>query len=81
MNKTDVNALKRGLRRMAVALLTVVTFAISLLGFITVAMVSGYLAVLAFFVSVFAAGFSVVLLYAQGTVRKKPAESQGETNE
>ena len=81
MNKTDVNALKRGLRRMVIALLTVVTFVVSLLGFIAVAMVPGYLAVLAFFVSVFAAGFSFVLLYAQGTVRKKPTESQGETNE
>lgn len=78
MNKTDVNALKRGLRRMAIALLTVVTFAISLLGFISVAMVSGYLAVLLFIVSVFAAGFSFILLYAQGIVRQKSEESQGE---
>lgn len=81
MSKTDVNALKRGLRRMTLALYTAVTFAVSLVGFIAVAMVPGYLAVLLFFVSIFVAGFSFILLYAQGIVREKTKKGQGETNE
>ena len=78
MNKTDAKILKRGLKRTGLALLTVVLFAISVLGFIRVATAPGYLAVLLFILSVIWLGMTFILLYAQGIIQKWPKESQGE---
>ena len=79
MNKTDVEILKRGLRRMGLALLTTAMFAISVLGFFAVATAPGYLAVLMFIGSVFAMMAAITLLYAQGLTTKVRKESVGET--
>ena len=78
MNKTDAKILKRGLKRLGLAFITMVTFAISVLGFIEVATAPGYLAVLLFILSVFWLGITFVLLYAQGATQNKHKESQGE---
>lgn len=75
VDKKDGRAVIRGLTRTLFALLTAVTFAFAVFGFIAVAKAPGYLAVLLFFVSILALVASFVLLYAQGII---PAESQGE---
>ena len=81
MNKSDVRTLKRGLRRVLVALITAGIFSIATLGFIAVAFMQGYLAVLVFLVSLAVLGFAIVLLYAQGINPKIHKESKGEKNE
>ena len=81
MSKSDVRTLKRGLKRVTVALLTAMMFALAVVGFIAVAIAPGYLAVLLFLASLVALGFSAVLLYAQGIARPTYTESKGERNE
>ena len=81
MNKTDGKILKRGLKRMSLALMTAAIFVTSVLGFIKVAFVPGYLAVALFLGSVVALGMALVLLYAQGINRKIRTESKGDKNE
>ena len=78
MSKTDEKILRRGLKRMALALLTTALFAIAVAGLVTVAFVSGYWAVLLFFVSLYVMAIALSLLYAQGITRKQNG-SQGES--
>ena len=77
MNKSDVKTFKRGLKRVAVALFTAALFAVAVLGFIAVAIATGYLAVLLFLASLTVLGFAIILLYAQGITRKTYTESKG----
>ena len=79
MNKADAKILKRGLKRVGVALLTAATFAIAVLGLILTATVPGYLAVLMFLVSALALAAAFTLLYAQGINRRRCEESKGES--
>ena len=76
MNKNDTRAVARGLKRTLLALLSAAAFVIAVIGFISVATATGYLAVLLFFTSILALGISFTLLYAQGIIH---AESQGES--
>lgn len=79
LNKDDARAVTRGLKRTLLALLTAALFAIAVLGFIVVAKVHGYLAVVIFFASVLALICSFILLYAQGITLKGTEERQGES--
>lgn len=79
MNKADAKILKRGLKRVGVALLTTATFAIAVLGLILTATVPGYLAVLLFLASALALAVAFTLLYAQGINRRISKESAGES--
>jgi hypothetical protein len=67
-----------GLRRTLLALLTVATFALAVIGLIEVAFVKGYLAVLLFFASIVVLVCAYILLCAQGITYKIPQESKGE---
>ena len=77
MSKTDITTIKRGLRRVTTALVTAVIFMLALFGFVVVALIPGYLAVLLFLVSVVALGIAFILLYAQGIGPKTYTESKG----
>ena len=81
VTKTDKKALKMGLKRMAVALLTALTFGASFAGFVGVVTLPGYLAVVLFIFSVMLMAIAVTLLYAQGINPKKSGESAGSTND
>lgn len=78
MSKTDVKILKRGLRRMGLAILTVATFLIAVAGFIATAFATGYLAVLLFFVSLFVLAIAYCMLYGYGMTPKTHVESKGD---
>ena len=78
--KANAKNLGRGFVRMMFAVLTAVMFAISVYGFIVVASVTGYWAVLMFTVSVANLFWAFVLLYTQGRTRKTNAEGQGDDN-
>ena len=75
VNKNDARVVVRGLKRTLIALLNAATFAVAVMCFITVAKVTGYLAVLMFFVALLVLAASLILLYAQGILR---VESQGD---
>lgn len=77
-NKTDVDVLKRGLKRVVVALVMAATFVIAVLGFIVTAIAPGYLAVILFLASILMLVMAFALLYAQGINRRIHTESQGE---
>jgi hypothetical protein len=68
-----------GLKRTLLALLTVATFVLAVIGLIAVAFVKGYLAVLLFFISIVALVCSYTLLCAQGITDKLASESKGES--
>jgi 1,4-dihydroxy-2-naphthoate octaprenyltransferase len=74
-NKNDTRVVVRGIKRTLIALLNAAAFAISVLCFITTATVTGYWAVLMFFVGLLTLAAAFMLLYAQGIIR---VESQGE---
>lgn len=76
--KASAKAMGRGLTRMLIAVLTAVMFALSVYGFIVVASVTGYWAVLLFHISVVNLFWAFVLLYTQGRTRKTDVESQGD---
>lgn len=78
MNKTDVEILKRGLKRMGLALLTAALFVISVASLIKVATAPGYLAVLLFILALVELVMAITLLYAQGLSPKMRNESQGD---
>ena len=78
VTSSDTGVVARGLKRTILALLTAALFVISVIGFITVARATGYLAVLLFFASIFLLIGSFTLLYAQGIVPKMTQESKGE---
>lgn len=77
-NKTDVDVLKRGLKRVVVALVMAATFVIAVLGFVVTAIAPGYLAVILFLASILMLVMAFALLYAQGINRRIHTESQGE---
>lgn len=78
MYKKDMRILKRGLKRMALSLITAAFFVIAVLGFIIVATAPGYLAVFLFIVSLVSLGTAFLLTYVQGLTRREYEESQGE---
>lgn len=78
MNKTDLKILAIGLRRVAIALLTTITFAAAIIGFVTAAFLKGYLAVLLFVASILILIVAYGLLYAQGIGPHTYTESKGE---
>ena len=79
VSKGDTRVIARGLKRVLLALLTAAMFAIAVIGFITVAIATGYLAVVLFFASILALAASFILLYAQGITPKMTQESKGES--
>jgi hypothetical protein len=79
MNKADAKILKRGLKRVGVALLTTSIFVSSVVGLIVTATAPGYLAVLLFLLSIVGLLASFVLLYSQGINRRISEESRGES--
>ncbi len=79
MNKTDAKILKRGLKRVGIAVLTTSIFVSSVVGLIVTATAPGYLAVLLFLLSVAGLLVAFILLYAQGINRKISVESRGES--
>ena len=81
MTKSKLKTIKKGLHRVAVALITAATFVIAILGFIAVAFTKGYLSVLLFLVSLVVLGLAVILLYAQGIGPRTFTESEGKKNE
>ena len=80
MSKTNVKILKRGLKRIALALLITASFALAVAGFIGVAFTSGYLAVLLFLASVLVLAIAFVLLYGYGMNRPPHYERKDENN-
>ena len=78
MSKSDVKTFKRGLKRMALAVVTAALFATSVFCFIKVATTVGYLAILLFFLAIVAMGMSLLLLYAQGIISGPDTESKGD---
>ena len=78
MTRTDVKILKRGLKRVALALLTTATLLLALMGFFVTALMPGYLAVALFLVSVVLTAIAYCLLYGHGMNHKTAAESKGE---
>ena len=81
MNKTDIKTLKRGLRRVTVALITALAFVTAVIGLVATAFAQGYLAVLLFLLSLVILGLAFTLVYAQGIGPKTYTESKGEKNE
>lgn len=79
VSRLDRRVVTIGLKRTLLALLTVATFALAVMGLIAVAFVKGYLAVLLFFVSIVALVCTYTLVYAQGITYKIPQESKGES--
>ena len=74
----DFRALRIGIRRTLLALVTAIVFALSIYDFIAVTTVSGYWAVLLFVCAIMLLGLSFLLLYAQGILSKTQQESKGE---
>ena len=66
--KKDSRVLSRGFKCAILALITAASFVFSVAGFITTAMVPGYLAVALFIVSLLMLGCAVILLYALGLI-------------
>lgn len=80
MNKTDLDILKRGLKRTGLALITEIVFALAVFDLAVTAVAPGYLAVLLFLAAIMLVGATIVLLYAQGvTARWEHTESQGDS--
>ena len=64
--KADANALAQGLKRVLFSLITALTFALAVFGFIVTATATGYLAVLSFLAAIALTIWTIVLVYAQG---------------
>lgn len=69
--RRDAGIIARGLKRTVLALLTTFMLVIAVIGYIAVASVDGYMAVLLFFASTVALVGSFIFLYAQGITRKE----------
>ena len=69
--RRDARIIASGLKRTVLALLTMVMLTIAVIGYISVASVHGYWAVLVFFSSTLALFGSFIFLYAQGITRKE----------
>ena len=70
----DARTLRRGLKRMAIAILTAIVFLLTVFTYIAVATATGYAAVLLFFLGVVLTVVTYILLYAQGVTQ---VESKG----
>lgn len=79
MSKSDVSTLKRGLKRMAVSLLTAAFFALSVYAFYLTAISYGYWAVLCFIAALVLWGLALFLLYVQGLIGGKYKKSEDES--
>jgi hypothetical protein len=66
--KADAANLFRGFKRVVIALFTAALFGLSIFGFVMVAVVSGYWAVLFFIASIMLMISAFTLLYAQGVI-------------
>lgn len=66
----DIRVLLRGIKRTVIALLTALSIATSVYGFISVAKATGYIAIAIFMASIFLLLASGILLYAQGITIK-----------
>ncbi len=64
--KEDAKALRRGVKRTLLALLTAIAFGLSVSSFIAVASATGYWAVVLFLSAIVLMVFAFILLYAQG---------------
>lgn len=64
--KADAKALRRGFKRMVVALFTALLFGLSIFAFIAAASATGYWAVILFFSAVVLTIWTVIFVYAQG---------------
>ena len=73
--KKNASTLKRGLKRMAVALFTAVLFGLSVYAFIATATATGYWAIVLFFCAIILLSWAFAFLYAQGVTDD---ESQGD---
>jgi len=78
VDKVDMDILKRGIKRVVVALIMAAMFVMAVLGFIVTANAHGYLAVILFLASVLMLITALTLLYAQGINRRVHTESKGE---
>lgn len=78
MNKTDVKILKRGLRRVVLALLTTVTFLVAVAGLVAVVFLPGYAAVLVFIASLLVLATAFGMLYGHGMNPRTHTESTGD---
>jgi hypothetical protein len=74
--KADGYKLKRGLVATILALFTTSVFALAVCGFISVAFMSGYLAVLLFITSIMEAVCGFILLYALGILTGSAGEGK-----
>lgn len=74
LTKADAQALKQGLKRVAVALVTALTSALAVFSFIAVTWSSGYWAVALFLGAILLTIWTIILVYAQGITN----ESQGD---
>ena len=72
----DVKTLMRGLKRTAIALLTLILFGLSVFCFIAVATAPGYWAVALFVSAIVLMVWAIIFLYAQGFIR---FESKGDS--
>lgn len=64
--KADAKALRRGFKRMIVALFTALLFGLAIFSFIAAATATGYWAVILFFSGLVLTIWTVVFVYAQG---------------
>lgn len=71
----DAKTLMIGLRRTAIALLTIILFSLSIFCFISVATATGYWAVALFISAIVLMIWAIVFLYAQGIIH---VESKGD---
>ena len=74
--RADAMALRRGIRRMMLALATAILFALAVFAFVATATAPGYWAVILFLAAIVFTGWTLILLYAQGIIR---TESKGES--
>ena len=78
MNKKDLAILKVGLKRVGLALVTEIVFALMVFDLVATAVAPGYLAVLLFLAAILLAGATIVLLYAQGLTFVAHMERSGD---
>ena len=77
MNKTDGKILKKGLKRVVIALLTAFLFGLSVFAFIATATATGYWAVILFISALVLLLWTFIFLYAQGLGPKTYTECKG----
>ena len=81
MNKTNFNVFTRGIKIVALALITVAILLVAIVGLLVVTRLAGYLAVLTFIASVFMLVVAVMLLFAQGVIGMPQTKGAGDEND